>query len=224
MSQSVYQKVCSHIVDGTIDPHFVLKDPSDTPEFTWAPGSRDGIYWYHRSEKDFDGDAYRQLARAVKAAGRKDFEEADRLFASLCELHRAITIDDELQRYIITHAGHLDPDDIYHAAMYLLYFSENIECVKIALEMLQMLGEPDDETKEIIRRLGLYDEFTLFCLWNVFKWPDGNEEVFSLAKKVHGWGLIHALSYLKPETPEIRAFMNTPECRSALAGLDYEEG
>ena len=38
-------------------------------------------------------------------------------------------------------------------------------------------------------------------------WSDGNQEIFELAKKVHGWGRIHAVERLSPDTQEIKDWL-----------------
>ena len=86
---------------------------------------------------------------------------------------------------------------------------KSIECVKVGLALLELFSEPEDRIKEIIRRLGLYDEFTIFSVWNMQKWENGNSEIFSLAQKTHSWGRIHAVERLEPETDEIRHWLLT---------------
>ena len=39
------------------------------------------------------------------------------------------------------------------------------------------------------------------------KWKNGNDELFRLAKNVRGWGRIHAVQFLRPETQEIRDWL-----------------
>ena len=70
-----------------------------------------------------------------------------------------------------------------------------------------MFKEPDEKIKGIIRILGLSDEFTIFSVFNMLRWKNGNHEIFELAKRVHGWGRIHAVARLKSETQEIREWI-----------------
>jgi hypothetical protein len=57
--------------------------------------------------------------------------------------------------------------------------------------------------------MGVYDEFTYYSARTLSKgsWPKGNEELFILAKNVHGWGRIHAVEWIKPETQEIKDWL-----------------
>lgn len=103
----------------------------------------------------------------------------------------------------------LKPEDIFKMAGVLTLSSEHVECVKIGLELLELFPIEDDDVKEIVRTLGLCDEFTLFAVWDMRNWENGNAEIFELAKKVHGWGRIHAVRELKPETDEIKHWLLT---------------
>lgn len=73
--------------------------------------------------------------------------------------------------------------------------------------MLELFSSVGDQTKAMIRNVGLSDEFTIFAVWAMQKWENGNAEVFDLAKKVRGWGKIHAVEALSPDTQEIRDWL-----------------
>jgi hypothetical protein len=70
------------------------------------------------------------------------------------------------------------------------------------LEILELFSY-GNKVQEVVRRLGSYDEFTLLSVWNMEHWDNGNDEIFALAKKVRGWGRIHAVERLEPESEEI---------------------
>ena len=83
--------------------------------------------------------------------------------------------------------------------------SKDKECVKYGLSMLGVFNiHGNEELKENVRTVGLCDEFTIFAISVMYKWPDGNEEIWKLARKVHGWGRIHACRNLNPLTEEIK--------------------
>ena len=50
-------------------------------------------------------------------------------------------------------------------------------------------------------------ELTLFCLFALGAYEDANQIYFELAKKLKGWGRIHAVSMLKPENQEMRDWL-----------------
>lgn len=64
-----------------------------------------------------------------------------------------------------------------------------------------------EERKNRIRTIGLSDEFALFAIFVMRRWKDGNYEIWQLAKKIHGWGRIHAVAYIEPTTDEIKRWL-----------------
>ena len=208
MSRSIYQLICDNIKDGVLDENFEIPDEGGS-EIKWAPGAMDGVTLYHSAHQGLGPDETKKMARALKAAASDNFPEADALFKEWTERNRAVSVVDELQDYVIKHADRLPPRGMHNTAMNLVLNSEHKECVKIGLEILELFGEPDEAIKEMIRRVGLYEEFTIFSVWNMQKWESGNDEIFKLARKVSSWGRIHAVERLEPETEEIRHWILT---------------
>ena len=210
MEKSIYSQICDHITDGILSDSFSLPDEvAGASPLRFAPGAFDGMCMYHMRIDGLDADSTKEMAVALKAAAGGIFREADELFHEWAKEHRAIRFIDDLQKYIMDHASKLDPGRMHHSAVSLILHSPYIESVKIGLEILELFNEPDEKTKEIIRRVGLYDEFTVFAVWNMLKWTNGNAEIFALAKKTHSWGRIHAVERLEPETEEIRRWLLT---------------
>ena len=86
--------------------------------------------------------------------------------------------------------------------------SANIECVKVGM-MIQELFTQSDEVKGMVRTLGLSDEFTLYSVFIMRNWENGNTEIMNIAKSVNGWGKVHAVHYIEPDTEEIRQWLLT---------------
>ena len=224
MEKSIYQQICDHLSDGILADDFSVKEEAHQEgAFRFAPGALDGITCYHMGLSDPGEAAAKEMIRALKCAARGSWEEADHKFAALCKDHRALCLVDHLQNYLRGHVRELDPGEMHAAAVHFLLHSGNIECVKIGLGILELFGEPVDELKEIIRRLGQYDEFTLFAVWNMQRWKNANEEIYRLARLTRGWGRIHAVERLEPETEEIRRWLLTEgsvnEVMSAYSAL-----
>ncbi len=210
MEKSIYQQICDHITDGTLDSGFALyEEDEDSSGISWAPGAMDGVSIYHMHHAGLDAAQTKGMARALKCAAVGNYPETDVLFYEWTKAVRAVSCIDELQKYVIDHARTLDAENVFNTALTMVLYSAHIECVKIGLELLELFGDPQENLKEIIRRVGLYDEFTIFAVWNMQKWNNGNEEIFALAKKVHSWGRIHAVERLEPENDEIRHWLLT---------------
>ena len=173
---------------------------------SFADGAMDGIAIYHMGRADMDAAAYKRMIRAIKASSDGNADEADALFAELGKTYRAVSIIDDLQKYILTHKKVLSAGNLYWSAIYIARNSTDKESVKFGLSMLELLIF-DESDKEVVRRLGLSDEFALFAVWNMVKWDNGNADVFELAQKVSGWGRIHAVERLEPATPEISEWL-----------------
>jgi hypothetical protein len=86
--------------------------------------------------------------------------------------------------------------------------SANIECVKAGMMIQELFGQ-SDEVKGMVRTLGLSDEFTLYSVFIMRNWENGNTEIMNIAKSVNGWGKVHAVHYIEPETEEIKYWLLT---------------
>ncbi len=210
MEKSIYQQITDHIFDGVLDADFSLPDEKvGWSPLRFAPGAFDGLCIYHMRHGELDADAAKQMAVALKTVAKGDYSGANELFHDWTKEHRTVTYIDDLQKYVLDHAKKLDPENVHRVALSMVLHSGYIECVKVGLALLELFGEPEEKLKEIIRRLGLYDEFTIFSVWNMQKWENGNPEIFSLAQKTRSWGHIHAVERLEPETDEIRHWLLT---------------
>lgn len=208
MAIPIYRRICDSITDGALPADFSLPDEgSDDSSLSFIPGAYDGICMYHLQPEELDADGARQMAQALRCASDGDYAAAHALFAEWTKTHRAVSFATRLQRYVLSHTDVLDADRVYHTAFSMAVSSDQPECVKVGLILLILFLSPDETVKEVVRRLGLYDEFTVFAVYNMLEWPDGNEEIFALAQKVHGWGRIHAVDSLQPETDLIRRWL-----------------
>jgi hypothetical protein len=217
MEKSICELICDNITDDTLNPDFRIEDSTEEiGEIHWAPGALDGVTIYHMAPSNLDAEGASEMADAVKCASEGDDQEADNRFAQWCKEHRAVSNIDRLQNYVMEHADQLNAHNIGTTALRLIMCSEHIECVKIGLELLELFGEPVEDIKDVIRTVGLYDEFTIFAVWNMQKWTNGNEEIFHLAKKTNGWGRIHAVERLEPETDEIRKWLLTEGTKNSV--------
>ncbi|MBR5995989.1 MAG: hypothetical protein IK026_05380 [Eubacteriaceae bacterium] len=189
--------------DGRLESSFSLPRIEEENEISFADGAIDGITLYHTGMPKIDAAGTKLMIKAVMHAADGNTAEADSAFAELGKSFRAISILDELQNYILKHTDKLPATNIYQVALDLILSSADRESVKFGLCLLELFRSDLESVKEVVRRIGLSDEFTIFSVWNMLKWDDANMEIFDLIRKVHGWGRIHALERLEPETPEI---------------------
>ena len=203
---ALFEYISSAVVNGELPNGFSLPSlTKDETEVNWADGALDGVTMYHMGMPEISKDDRTLMADAVRAAAGRDYDLADSLFKMLGRHLRAIVVIDDLQSYVMDHQDSLDAKNLFEYALRLLFGSDDRECVKFSLSLLELFETDDkNDLKETIRTIGLSDEFALFAIFVMLKWEDGNREVFELAKKLRGWGRIHAVERLEPATEEIR--------------------
>ena len=215
MTQSVYSQILDAIREGTLPDDFSLHTEEAEGAIAWAPGAQDGVTIYHMSYPGLDDENYAKMEKALDCASSGDVPSAEQLFAELTDNVRAVSIVDELQGCVIENKDRFNAENLFWSAVTLIKRSTDPECVKIGMELLELFKHPSD-IREIIRTVGLYDEFTIFSVWCMLNWEDGNREIFELAKKVSGWGRIHAVERLEPADDEIRYWLLTEGCANRV--------
>ena len=200
-SGSIFQYICDRLEGGILPEGFSLPEENDG-DIHWTDGALDGVIIYHMAEQDLSEETMRLIQEGILAASEGNYQEADRIFLEIRKTIRAIQIIDDLQRWIIEHCESLNPSMIGQYGFHLLLEAQDRELVKIGLILMELLAEPDEGLKAVIETLGLSDEFTIFAIFNMRKWENGNEEIFRLARKCRGWGRIHAVEYLDAEKEE----------------------
>ena len=186
---------------------FRLPDLEDEKLSKFADGAIDGIFIYHTDHQPISDEAKDVMVKAMKAVGKGNRDEAKKRFEELGTMARAVSIIDDLQKYIIDHKESVSAESVVKFALYTLYNTQDRESLKFALSMLELVKLDDDNLKDVLRLVGLSDEFTLFVIFIMQQWENSNEEIFRLAKRTNGWGRIHAIERLIPDTPEIREWL-----------------
>lgn len=211
MTRSLYALIADSVIDGQLPEGFSLpKEPGSNGMFClYTDGAFDGICLNHMGMPDPLTEEERELmANAVMEASNGHTENADELFRQLGESCRALSIFEELQKYIMDNESQIQAMTLAKYAIHLMLEATDTESVKFGMTILELFDKTDiKEVKNIVLTLGLSDEFTLFAAFIIADWPDANEQLFSLAKKVHHWGRIHLIERIEPETEEIRQWM-----------------
>ncbi|MBR4455897.1 MAG: hypothetical protein IKS32_06710 [Solobacterium sp.] len=201
--ESLYERIRNSTVNGELPKEFSLPSP-EGEEWLWADGAFDGVALYHTTLEEPDDETIGRMGEALRAAGESRFEEADVLFQKVGKRIPPIALFDTLQSYILSHEYELDPNVLFQYAVHLLRESADRNLVKFGFCIIELISGVRDDLMDVIRTLGLSDEFTLFASRVMADFPDANHELFQLAQKVHGWGRIHLSECIKPENEEIR--------------------
>lgn len=205
--QSLYEYIKSHLENDALPDDFSLPQEVMQGQLRFADGALDGMTMYHMMGADLNEAEKAKMCELIRLISDGEMPQADALLEEFAGKHRALTVIDDFENAIRENRQNLNAAKIYQYAVHLITGSKDRECVKYGLEMLELFSLKDKGVKDIIRMLGLSDEFTLFAVFIMLQWDNANEEIFRLAKKVHGWGRIHAVEKLQPETEEIRRWL-----------------
>ena len=181
--------------------------PNDEEGLKYIDGAKDGICAYHMGAAEITKKDIEEINTVITLANTGDYDRADSVLEKLCERIRVISFIDELQDCILDRKDEIE-DKFYIYSLHLMTQSANIECVKVGM-MIQELFKQSDEVKGMVRTLGLSDEFTLYSVFIMRNWENGNTEIMNIAKSVNGWGKVHAVHYIEPDTEEIKYWLLT---------------
>lgn len=181
--------------------------PNDEEGLKYIDGAKDGICAYHMGAAEITKKDIEEINTVITLANTGNYDQADSVLEKLCERIRVINFIDELQDCILDRKDEIE-DKFYIYSLHLMTQSANIECVKVGM-MIQELFKQSDEVKGMVRTLGLSDEFTLYSVFIMRNWENGNTEIMNIAKSVNGWGKVHAVHYIEPDTEEIKYWLLT---------------
>ena len=200
----IYEVIKENIIDGRLPESFSLPKYDEDPNAVkWADGARDGVGIFHMGRPDIKAEDMQLVKAAFDNVG--DTEKAQSSMRQFFEKVYPVWAIDAIQGHIIDDRDNIDADTAFRFAVDCLNSSKT-DMVKLGLIITELFGE-SDIVREYVCTLGLSDEFTIFAIFNMMTWDNGNDEVFRLAQKVNGWGRIHAVERLEPATPEIKAWL-----------------
>ena len=209
---SIYELIKSSIQsDGSLPENFSLLQ-EETDEISWADGAMDGVFLYHTARNE---DSIEPLKDIIFQISEGKFEEADNNLNNLN--FSMVSIKIPLLKWIFHERENINADNLYKFAISQLITSKNKECIKFSLSVLSLMGvENDAEILEKIKILALSDEFTLYCLDIIEYSENSNNEIFESAKKVTGWGRVHAIPYLEVTNNEIKEWILEEGCHNEV--------
>ncbi len=208
-AQIIYEYIKANTKDGR------LPDGFDIPwlKSMWAPGAQDGVFLYHMAPIESAPDPAREqkILKALKLMASENsgahVNEVLAIFEELDKKDSIVRLFDLICRTIASHQKELDLMTLLDFGDYLICKGTSLLAAKLGLNILAPFSVPFVE--EVAMEFGVYDEFTYYAarILGNNRWPNGNAELFELAKNVRGWGRIHAVEYLEPATQEIRDWL-----------------
>lgn len=199
---SIFFNIKQAFYKGKLPDDYKLPRYGAKPMF--ADGAQDGTAIYHLKLEEADENA--RLLEAFKLMSNADFPAAEALMESILQNNYAIKLADDIHTVFFENQEVLDAENIYRFAVNNLLASKNKELVKADMVILELFSY-DEPVREAVRILGQCEEFTLFAIFVMRKWEDGNEEIFDLAQKTRDWGRIHAIEYLEADTEEKKEWL-----------------
>lgn len=207
MDKPVYEYISEAVVEGRLPEGFSLPRQEGEKGAALADGALEGIMIYHRAPGHALTDEQTGLIGSlIEQVSDGDFYDAEETLWQVADEIGALDARDAVIHTIMDGQAELDLGNVFNFAVTMAIRSPSRKVVKLALVMLEIF-KPDDQVKGFIRTLGLSDEFTLFAAMAMGSWQDTNAEWFDLAQKVRGWGRIHLVRFLRPESDEIRRWL-----------------
>ena len=203
----IYEYIKKHTKDGRLPEGFRIP----WIQSLWAPGAQDGVALYHMAPLQSDPAREQKILKALKLMSEEENAQyTETIFAIFEELEQQapiVKLFDEIVLTIIRHQAELNPMNLLNYGDWLICEGVSFLAVKLGLTVLSPFNVPFVE--EVMTEFGVYDEFTFYAarVLSQKHWKNGNEELFRLAKNVRGWGRIHAVEFLEPETQEIRDWL-----------------
>lgn len=171
----------------------------------YVPGALDGIASHHGNpgqQTDVAAHVLYLLKRVLRSPSAPNLDE----FYDVIRANSAIGyIDPFLQQ--LFQDREINHEHLGTLMFWLVAKAPDREAVKLAIGVLGFYESPD--LKNMLTTLGQHDEFTLYAVVAITNSiSDPEQEIWALAKSVHGWGRIHAVERLSSTTnPEIKSWL-----------------
>ena len=215
MTMSAYDLIYDNLdADGCLPVGFVLPEPEEGG-LRFAPGAKDGILTYHATMTEPEGVAEQAVSLLTQ---QWDTPEQFIRLTELLMAHRALTIVNP-----VIEALSSSRDDssrvIIDNAWRMAFDSDYVEMVKLGIAIFGLIDldhEGAQGLRDQLMTLAVYDEFTWFVVIAMARQVHGNDWIFQIAKRVHGWGKIHAVAHLSSKTPKIRRWILCHGCDNGV--------
>ena len=175
-------------------------------KFGWVGGAMDGVFGHHAR----GSDPTQQVFKIVEALRNLLRKANDR---TLQDLYLLIAGDsilssiDPLLKELNKATPSLDTQRLLETGRYFATRAGHREAVKFGLALIGLVGNADDLA--ILKAIGKNDEFTLYSAVAIAQIAaNPEEELWNLAKNVHGWGRIQIVERLKEtKNSEIQSWL-----------------
>lgn len=229
MEYSIYERIQNAVTqDGRLPEDFKLPDETPDNQIKFAPGAMDGIIFYHTAAQSEASEGYSMLVNAINAAAENRTDEAIHFVYEFASNQHVLGFIDLFQEYIRENQDQIPVENIIHFAIDLMIDGTKVEAVKFGMSLLELIDlEGQEQIKDSIRLLALFDEFTLYAAFLMRSWENPNKELFDILQKVKGWGRVHLVRMIEADSEEIEKWLVRNgvhnEVVPAYSGLDCYE-
>jgi hypothetical protein len=187
--------------------------PTEEREIVFPSVVRDGVTTHHFARPEVTDDEVREVADVFLALARS----SPSCVRDLAVLHESLSgrptvgLADRLAADLRARRSSREPmpssESLRRVARMLVMGGSRREAVKTGIVVLGTCG--DERDRDLLVLLGALEELTLFAVVAlVATQPDQERAVFEVARRVTGWGRIHAVERLTRTTdPEIQAWL-----------------
>ncbi|MGN7875928.1 hypothetical protein ACTJKJ_20405 [Roseateles sp. 22389] len=172
----------------------------------WAAGALDGMLGRHVQTSQTA--SVEKALHMLEAASNAPTPEHVKDFYDLVNEGEVLSLIDALLD-AVRGSRALDSARLHAFAQWLARESPDRAPVKVGIALLGLIHPPQDTA--LLLRLGLHDEFTLYAtvaLSNTLPQPQREEALWSLARRVDGWGRIQLVERLSGTSrPDLKAWL-----------------
>lgn len=207
---AIYKKIKEALLeDGSLPKGFGLH----ANHLEWYLCYVDGAYdsRMHYQPALIPEQPFEPVKGIIKAVGQGNIKKASKRAEKYFKKNKCLPIMEPFRKWINGQTMYLK--HVTNFCWNLITQSDNAEAVKFGLVFMEVLDTgADPELVKVVRCLAVCEEFTFYCLYLIGRWANSNEEIFSLAQRLRGWGKTYAVRLLKPENEAIRRWIVTEGC------------
>lgn len=216
--KSIYSIICENVnSEGKLPRDFSLPFNETPPnKISFMPGAKEGIGIFH-----FGIEHHKKVPEKIVKLLKRDWKNgstnSQSKIAEFLHVYGTLSVIDPVLDLILKDRNEIDVKNMFDYAFQLAFESSDEELVKLGIGLFGLLDL--SEQQEIINKLlilALYEEFTLYVAVAVLKCKNGNDILFKIAQKVDGWGKIHTVKRMEPESDEIREWILRKGCANSV--------
>jgi len=179
----------------------------------WVAGGLDGALGHHAAPAGASEDVRELIRLLVKLTRKPGTLKRKAVYEQLMKLDIGGSIDAVLEE--IRQAPGIEPEPLFYEAKWFAECGAHRNVVKFGMAVLGLFR--NEAVKDLLLTLGRHEEFTLYAAVAIMNgMENSNDVLFELAQTVHGWGKIHTVERLQPDTPEIRAWLLRHGCPNSI--------